>query len=82
MELKNMDQSIQDRTISVETQPPTNICRRYETNGKCQMKNSRSKPMTIEICPYFSLTIKFKSIILVSIMRNNFQQKYTFIHIN
>ncbi len=77
--------------MSVETQPPTNIRRRYKSDGKRQIENSRSKPMAIKVCPDFSLTInsilyylvaklkklstKSKSIILDSIMFNNQQQK-------
>jgi hypothetical protein len=57
MELKEIDRSITDRTMSVETQPPTDIRRRYKSDGKRQIEKSRSKPMAIKVCSYLSLTI-------------------------
>jgi len=43
--------------MSVETQPPTDIRRRYESDGKRQIEKSRSKPMAIKVCSYSSPTI-------------------------
>jgi hypothetical protein len=48
-DLQNLDQSIKDRIMSVETQPPTNIRRRYQSDGKRQIEKSRSKPMAIKV---------------------------------
>jgi len=56
--LEFIDQSIQDRKMNVEIQPPTDIRRRYETDGKRQIEKSRSKPMAIKVNPHFSLIIK------------------------
>lgn len=44
--------------MNVEIQPPTDIRRRYETDGKRQIEKSRSKPMAIKVNPHFSLIIK------------------------
>ncbi|CAF1060946.1 unnamed protein product [Rotaria sordida] len=49
IELDNIDKSIQDREMSVETQPPTNIRRRYRSDGKRQIEKSRTKPMAIKL---------------------------------
>lgn len=35
--------------MSVQIQPPTDIRRRYETDGKRQIEKSRSEPMTIMV---------------------------------
>ena len=48
-QVKTTDESIKDRTMSVESQPPTDIRRRYETDGKRQIEKSRSKPMAIKV---------------------------------
>ena len=53
MELEAIDQSIQDRQMSVKVQPPTDIRRRYETDGKRQIEKSRSTPMAIEVNSQF-----------------------------
>lgn len=66
MALESIDQSIQDRTMSVETQPPTDIRRRYQSDGKRQIEKSRSKPMQIKVCSHLFLTIKFISYSLVA----------------
>lgn len=47
--LMKIDQSITDRTMLVETQPPENIRYRYESDGKRQIEKSRSKPLTISL---------------------------------
>jgi len=49
MELKNIDQSIEDRTMSVKDQPPIDIRRRYESEEKRFIEESRSKPMAINL---------------------------------
>ncbi|CAF4219149.1 unnamed protein product [Rotaria socialis] len=46
-ELKNIDILIQNRTMSFRTQPPTDIRRRYKSEGKRQVEKSRSKPAAI-----------------------------------
>ncbi|CAF4150187.1 unnamed protein product [Rotaria magnacalcarata] len=46
-ELKSIDALIQERTMSFTTQPPTNIRRRYQSEGKRQVEKSRSKPAAI-----------------------------------
>jgi hypothetical protein len=66
MALENIDESIQDRTMSVETQPPTDIRRRYQSDGKRQIEKSRSKPMAIKVFSHLFLTIKFISYSLVA----------------
>ncbi|CAF0973673.1 unnamed protein product [Adineta steineri] len=48
-DLEKIDRSIQDRIMTVESQPPTDIRRRYESDGKRQIEKSRSKPMTIKL---------------------------------
>ena len=50
IELDNTNKLIRDRTMSVETQPPTDIRRRYESDGKRQIEKSRSKPIAIRVC--------------------------------
>ena len=49
MEIKILDQSIQDRGMSVDVQPPTDIRRRYESDGKRQIERSRCQPMAIKV---------------------------------
>lgn len=49
MELVAVDQLIRDRSITIITQPPTDIRRRYESDGKRQIEKSRSKPMSIQV---------------------------------
>jgi hypothetical protein len=59
MELETIDQSIANREMSVKVQPPTDIRRRYETDGKRQIEKSRLKPMAIQVDPHFSIISKF-----------------------
>ena len=49
MELEHLDQLIENRTMTVTIQPPTDIRRRYESDGKRQIEKSRSKPMSIQV---------------------------------
>ena len=58
IDLEQVDRSIEDRQMSVGIQPASDIRRRYETDGKRQIENSRSKPMAIKVVPYLFLTIK------------------------
>lgn len=57
MELEALDQLIQDRSMTVTTQPPTDIRRRYESDGKRQIEKSRSKPMSIQVIFHSSLLL-------------------------
>jgi hypothetical protein len=57
VELKKIDQSIEDRIMTVENEPPIDIRRRYKTDGKRQIEKSRSKPMAVGVCSDFCLTI-------------------------
>ena len=47
--LKAIDQTISDRIMFVQIQPPTDIRRRYQSDGKRQIEKSRSKPMAIKV---------------------------------
>jgi hypothetical protein len=58
MELEAIDLSIQNREMKIKIQPPTDIRRRYETDGKRQIEKSRSKPMAIKVNSHFSCIIK------------------------
>lgn len=49
MQIKILDQLIEHRHMSVEVQPPTDIRRRYESDGKRQIEKSRSQPMAIKV---------------------------------
>ncbi|CAF1188066.1 unnamed protein product [Adineta ricciae] len=47
--LEAIDQKISDRMMFVQIQPPTDIRRRYQSDGKRQIEKSRSKPMAIKL---------------------------------
>ncbi|CAF1138311.1 unnamed protein product [Adineta ricciae] len=47
--LENIDRTISDRIMFVQIQPPKDIRRRYQSDGKRQIENSRSKPMAIKL---------------------------------
>lgn len=52
-----MDNSIKQRTMSIENQPPPHLHPRYESDGIRQIEKSRTKPMTITVylfSPLFS----------------------------
>ena len=65
-DLKQIDRSIEDRMMMVEIQPPTNIRRRYQSDGKRQIEKSRSKPMAIKVHLFFYFTINSVSYSLVA----------------
>ncbi len=48
--LQNIDDSIQQRTMVIETEPPTNLRPRYKSDGTRQIEKSRTKPMAIKVC--------------------------------
>ena len=62
MELEHLDQLIENRTMTVTIQPPTDIRRRYESDGKRQIENSRSKPMSIQVNSDSFLLLPIQSI--------------------
>jgi hypothetical protein len=64
--VKDIDESITDRMMMVEIQPPTNIRRRYQSDGKRQIEKSRSKPMTIKVYLFFCFTTNSVSYSLVA----------------
>ncbi|UJR25789.1 hypothetical protein I4U23_007139 [Adineta vaga] len=49
LDVQKLDRSVQDRIMSVEIQPPTDIRRRYQSDGKRHIEKSRSKPMSIKL---------------------------------
>ncbi len=48
--LKNIDESIKERTIYFKVQPPNNIRHRYGSDGKRQITKSRTKPAVVRVC--------------------------------
>ncbi|CAF4237433.1 unnamed protein product [Rotaria sp. Silwood2] len=85
IELANIDQSIQDRIMSVDNQPPTNIRRRYRSDGKRQIEKSRSKPITIKLpnlknCTLNSNQSFWLELILITTQENPANK--VFIHID
>lgn len=51
--LQNIDQSIKERTMSVEKQPPNNLRPRYKSDGQRQIEKARTRPMMIQVCLLF-----------------------------
>jgi hypothetical protein len=56
--LQSIDNSIEQRTMSIEIQPPVNLRPRYKSDGTRQIEKSRTKPMAIKVCGFF-LFLKF-----------------------
>ncbi len=50
--LQSIDNSIEQRTMSIEIQPPTNLRPRYKSDGTRQIEKSRTKPMAIKVCGF------------------------------
>ncbi len=47
--LQQIDESIKQRTMSIETQPPKNLRPRYKSDGTRQIEKSRTKPMVVKV---------------------------------
>ncbi len=57
--LEGIDNSIQQRTMSVEIQPPITLRPRYQSDGTRQIEKSRTKPMAIKVCSFFRFFFKY-----------------------
>lgn len=68
--LEVVDKSIQDRSMSVEVQPPQNLHSRYASDGKRQLEKSRTNPMVIKVHQFLSLHL-YDDFILVAIIQWN-----------
>ncbi|UJR23126.1 hypothetical protein I4U23_026147 [Adineta vaga] len=47
--LQNLDESIEERTMSVEVEPPAILRLRYKTDGPRQIEKSRTNPMILKL---------------------------------
>lgn len=48
-----IDDFIQPRIMTIETQPPKVLRYRYKSDGKRQIEKSRTRPMVIQVCFVF-----------------------------
>lgn len=47
--LQGIDNSIQQRAMSVDNEPPVNLRARYKSDGTRQIEKSRTKPMAVKV---------------------------------
>ncbi|CAF2464876.1 unnamed protein product [Rotaria sp. Silwood2] len=83
--LQMIDNSIEQRTMVVESQPPANLRYRYGSDGKRQIEKSRTKPMIIKLPDLKDIQLNSNQsfwfrLILTTYSKNPLDEEY--LHVN